>query len=341
MAIDQSPDDTDEYRAITALAEWYAVQHIIQQESIAGKVAAGLGLLWPILQFNKLDDTTTTWLHAVTLQIENAFDDSAAAAFQYVQAAKWSVEPDSDPLSQVDVSLPVQDVQTAMKVTGPIQVKSRMPAPESEAMDSGEKGSTGAGITQAMNGGRSQVLAQVRADAAGRKRAGKVIGYARVTDSNPCYFCALLASQGAVYLTENAFNRSSNAVREVKWTSNNDKGTWRKFLGDGPAKVHDNCKCTMRPVYSESDSMDERAKYFLDQWKTHGKSSGGRSALQNYRNNYVPPPPYSAELDSTERTQIAADVQHNRDLLISRGFEATSPNVKFLDDSIKKLSLAA
>jgi hypothetical protein len=117
------------------------------------------------------------------------------------------------------------------------------------------------------------------------------------------------------------------------------------YIGDGPAKVHDHCQCTMRPVFSKADKYDERAKYFLDQWKQFGRGAtvdGKRvSAENNFRRNYVPPPPYSTEgLDLSERRKVISDVQKNRERLIARGFAADSPNVKFLDDSIKELSKA-
>ncbi|SIL90379.1 MULTISPECIES: hypothetical protein [Mycobacteroides] len=421
MATEQKPKEP---KAIPALAEWYASQHADEQDSIADQVAAGLGILWAILQFNDLDKTTASWLHATTLEIEKGYEASSQAAFEYVQAAKWSVHPEAPPLEKLNVSLPVADTQLKMRVTGPIEVKRKMPAPEPDAMAAGEKASTGAGVTAAVDGAREQVLAQVQAEyrravkdeakalaqnpvrdrqwatlqkweaelaelrakgapeTSGRvrrlneliapvkeslgdytpsgtaaaevpkssKRAkqekrpespqgGKAaIGYARVTDNDPCYFCAVLASQGAVYYSEDSFDRSNSLIREVKWTSNSDKGTRRAFLGDGPAKVHDNCRCTLRPVYREADKYDKRAKYFLDQWDKITDGLSGKEAMNRFRAEYVPPPPYSADvLDLKERKRIVADVRHNREALMSRGFAASSPQVKFLDRSIRKL----
>lgn len=329
-----------ELKAIPALAAWYATEHVTQQEGIAEGVASGLALLWPIMQFEDLDKSTPAWLHAVTLQIKSGWDESANAAFEYVQAAKWAVEPEAPPLVKVETAFPVQDIQTAMRVRGPVEVKRQVERarPEPEAMNAGKSASTGVGATKATDGGRAQVLELIRKDAPSRLKQGKVIGYARKTDSNPCYFCALLASQGAVYFSESAFNQANNMIREVKWTSNGDKGTRRAFIGDGPAKVHDNCQCTMRPVYREADKRDERAKFFLEQWNKHSSGLSGKDALKNYRNNYVPPPPYSADvLDLSERRKIIADVQSNREALLASGFAASSPQVKFLDTSIRKL----
>lgn len=341
-------DDDDKKRrptpepliAVPALAAWYASQHVQQQERIAASVTSGLALLWPIIQFTDLDKSSTSWLHATTLQIKSGWDESSEAAFEYVQQALFSSEPDAVPPVKADVSFPAQEIQTAMRVRGPVEVKRQVKraVPEAEAMKAGQKASTGVGATKATDGGRAQVIEFVRKQAPARLQRGKPIGYARVTDSNPCYFCAMLASQGAVYFSESSFSQSNGSIREVKWTSNSDKGARRAFIGDGPAKVHDHCQCTLRPVFSKADFRDERAKFFLEQWNTHGRYGEGRTDVQNFRRNYVPPPPYSAGvLDLSERRKIIADVKRNRELLMARGFKAGSPNVKFIDDSLRRL----
>ncbi|ALY07326.1 MuF-like minor capsid protein [Mycobacterium phage Kahlid] len=334
--------------AVPALAAWYATQHVERQEQIAATTTAGLALLWPIINFGDLDGSTPAWLHATTLQIKTGWDESANAAFEYVQQALFANEPDATPPVKAAVKFPAQEIQTAMRVRGPVEVKRQVARakPESEAMEAGKSASQAVGATKATDGGRSEVLQFVQREAPRRLKQGKAIGYARKTDNNPCYFCAILASQGAVYYKETAFADSSSKLREVKWSSNRDKGARRAFIGDGPAKVHDNCQCTMRPVFSEKDKWDERAKFFLDQWIAHGHAGVGpdgkyRSAEQNFRRNYVSPPPYSADvLDLSERRKIIADVQENRERLLARGFKADSPNVKFIDDSIKRLSIA-
>jgi len=61
----------------------------------------------------------------------------------------------------------------------------------------------------------------------------QALGWVRVTQPRCCYFCAMLASRGPVY-GEGSFGNSN------KW-----------FDGDGPAKVHDSCNCSLALVYSD------------------------------------------------------------------------------------------
>lgn len=292
---------------------YLAVRHQAEQEDIAAQSATNLALLWSILQFAKLDETTKPWLHSVVLEIERGFRRSEDAAFNYVQGAQWSVDPLAPELEKIVSVFPADDVELGMRVLGPIRVKQSLPAPEADAMAQGKLNSTGVGVKHVMNGGRGQVQAQVDVDAAGRGvvfNAGRperfknkpILGYARFTQSvNPCYFCALLASQGAVYVSKRSFD-ASNA----------------KFVGKGRAKVHDHCMCSLRPVFSEKDKMDARAKYFLEHYKElyneFYKATGDQTAMNAYRSRYVPPPPYK---DSPELVDLAA-VKANLDVLVSR-----------------------
>lgn len=313
---------------IPALAMWWSVQHQVAQEQIAASTAAGLALLWPLLNFADLDKSTPGWLHAVTLQIERGWNESAAEGFQFFKGALLSMEPDAElPEAPVKVQFPAQEIQTAMRVTGPVEVKRQLAraVPEGEAMQAGKDRSEGVGVAKTVDGGRSAVMAEVERVAPKRIKQRKAIGWARVTDDAPCYFCAILASKGAVYLSKDAF-----------------KSTDAKYEGKGTAKVHDHCACTMRPVFSTSDRWDKRAKYFLDQWEKFGTATANSTAENEFRKQYVPPPPYSVSgLSDVEREQVIADARHNLDALLERGFEAGSPNVQFFKKSLAELQAAA
>ena len=353
-----TPTQTRQPKALSDLAFWLAVQHQQEQQAIAAKTAAGLSLLWPLLRFDKLDETTPGWLHAVTLQVEPQFRASEQAAFDFVQGTKWAIEPLSDPLKKVDTVFPTRDFQLAMRATGPAAVKRgtktafsppsgnseplfRGVPPEvqqqnlerlsNDLMAWGKLNSTGAAVSQTLNGGRGEVQQLVVIDAQKRFRERKVIGWARFTEDSangPCYFCALLASQGAVYLSANSFARSNSKVREPnKWRTGR-----RSFVGDGPAKVHDHCKCSLRPVYRNEDAMDDRAKYFLKQWNKSDKAGRDTNEqIKQFRREYKLPPRY----DENPAVNLAA-VRRNRDL-VSRELGSNSAQSKWWDRQVRKL----
>lgn len=332
-------------RPLPELATWLAWQHQQEQESVAARAAIGLGLLWPILQFSRLDETTPPWLHAVALEIEKNFNASVELGSALVQETLWAVEPTAGEIAPVSVRFPVEVVRDSMRSNGPSAVKhdtkvallvpeaDRTPGQqlmvstlEADSMSAAKVDSTGAGIRHVMDGGRTAVDQRLRlaehtpeapVDQVARKRKQRVIGYARFTDSDPCYFCAMLASRGAVYLSEGSFKASN-----------------KKFEGDGVAKVHDHCQCSLRPVFSLDDGLDERAKYFFNMWVDAQKNRRkDETAINAYRRQYVPPPPY---VDAPV-VDLSA-VRGNRRRLVDVGFKESSPQVRFYDRAIEKLA---
>lgn len=370
------------FEPVPKLAEWLAIQHQEEQQQVADKAAAGLALLWGALQFDRLDETTPAWLHGVTLQVEQQFRESEQAAFDYVQGAKWSVEPFSAPLRKVNTVFPVRDFQLAMRATGPASVKratSRAltaPVRDSEPLlldsppdaprtdldalvadllDLGKRNSTGAGVKFALNGGRGEVQQLVLADA---RRRREPIGWARFTEDSrtgPCYFCALLASRGPVYFNETSFDRSNNKIREFGGPrritapegdeyaqelidsidrlagTTSATTTRRAFIGSGLAKVHDNCRCSLRPVYRESDGLDARAKFFRRQWDKAPSGVDWRDSVREFRKVYRRPPKYS------DRPAVSLRVvQRNRDAVVEQ-LGASSPQARWWDRQVRAL----
>lgn len=95
------------------------------------------------------------------------------------------------------------------------------------------------------------------------------LGYVRVTKADPCFFCAMLASRGLRY---RAFKEGSFDLSDSR------------FTGDGDAKVHDNCGCSLKPVYAENDPVVGRTEKFADQWSMWG--AGGGDAVVRFRRGY-------------------------------------------------------
>ena len=345
------------------------------------------------------------------LQVNHGFELSSAAAAEFVQGTLWAHEPEAEVLPMIPAEFPAAQVETALRVTGPVRVKQLTPGPEADVMAVAEHQSTGAGVTRALDGGRQQVVAQVEAiakqemveplapnpvsdrqyaelqrfkaeladlesrnasvgrqaklqqliadteealggyvpagevapavneeasnEAPKRRRRGrdelatrrskrKAIGYARFTDNKPCYFCGLLASQGAVYLSKDSF-KSSNA----------------KYSGSGTAKVHDHCRCSLRPVFSQKDDRDERADYFLSIWEGAelDPKRPGDTKEKAYRRDYIPPPDYELAnvLSIDERRNAIDAARNNRDVLIGRGLGEDSPQLKYWSDALRNL----
>lgn len=296
----------------TSLQAYLALRHQREQEDIAAQTALGLAVLWKALQFFSLNDTQDAWVHGSLLEIEKQFNRSVSASSQFVQDTLWAVKPDADVIATPGLRFPVERVRDSLIGAGPGTVKSKTRLEPELAAEAGplamaiaQKNVQGAGIRHVMDGGRETVAGQTQL---ARFSGAETIGYARFTENggknSPCYFCAMLASRGAVF-AENAFLDSS-----------------KKFEGTNIAAVHHHCKCSLRPVFLKKDSMDQRAKFFKAQWDKFGV---GDNPINNFRRNYTPPPPYSDQPFDTEK------VATNRQRLISKGFAVSSPQVQFFD----------
>lgn len=329
MTTPQQPNQHPQ--ALPELATYLAIQHQADQEAVAAQTAAGLSILWPILKFSDLATSTQPWLHATTLEIEKGYQASVSLGMQFAQQTLWAIDPTAGPIHPLPIPFPVQKVQTSMQVTGPGAIKgatrvialgdqSLTDGVERQVMGNAKDGSTGAGVKQATQGGRDAVIQSTQlADVVPestlvQKRHSNTIGYARFTDSNPCFFCGMLASRGAVY-KENSFQESSKA------------------FGNNIAAVHDHCKCSLRPVFRTQDSMDDRADFFKGQWDKLTNGLSGRQAMNSFRKGYVAPPPY----ESSPTVDLGA-VRANRDRLVDLGFADDSPQVQFYNDMIDKLT---
>lgn len=85
------------------------------------------------------------------------------------------------------------------------------------------------------------------------------IGYTRVTDADPCYFCSMLASRGPVYTAE-SFIASDRRFRDNDFPP-------EVLSGELVAKVHDHCQCILAPVWSKDSTLHKEADEMYETWK--------------------------------------------------------------------------
>ncbi|MGW2089665.1 VG15 protein [Streptomyces sp. NPDC001880] len=142
----------------------------------------------------------------------------------------------------------------------------------------------GAADRDAQMGGRDLLDAYVRADRA-------VLGWARVTAPNPCWFCAILASRGAVYRSAwTARYRGSGSGRRTlgadlpqgweDWSPSR-LADWEASRGVN--RFHDNCHCTLIPVYSREDWIPPESQAFRELYYESTRGLSGPAARAAFR----------------------------------------------------------
>lgn len=353
---------------MVAYLAYRAVMHSRDQDMIASDLALKLYPLWHIQNFDDLDRSTPLWIASVVPQVKTAYLQSQRVAAVFAHDVRMATAPDADPLPMAipHVELPdnviplrfdgigipevaphpevqplvefgifpAQDVSTSLAITGSYGVKSQMPGPEAELMASGLTNSAGASIRQAMNGGRNVTGNVVRSDR-------RIIGYARVTDSNPCWFCALLASRGAMYATKSFLNggrkRWDGVLTKADKEFESPKGEVDLPPGfSNVAKVHDHCRCQLRPVYSKRNFRDAEAQFYYDQWDSVRRANywlDNRKQLEIFREQYTP-----FERKPADVADIRGELQSRADALAQAGFHQFTPQVEWANRQLDQLA---
>lgn len=337
-------EQTDGHPVLEAYIAWRILKHQEDQESVAAWLALQMYPTWMIQRFTELDRSTPMWISAVLPLVRTAYLQSQRLAAVAYSDIRFAAEPDAEPipmivpdverpadvpLARFDTSLipravtsaaealpgnvvdlddyreplvfddfPMSDVATTLAINGNYQIKAAMPGPEEDLMYSGLANSAGAAVRQAMNGGRNVAGKVVYFDR-------RIVGYARVTDGDPCWFCAILASRGAVFKVDSfhAGGRSNPFTGALTKSS-------REFRApkDAPelpeeytnvARVHNHCRCSLRPVYRNERSYgdkfdpirDEEAQFYFEQWEQVDKDwywLSNREKLNKFREQYTP-----------------------------------------------------
>lgn len=174
---------------------------------------------YDVLDWQRLDESANPWVQAAMSVIKPYRQQSAELAEQAYASARRELIPASKAqipaptitytnsrnsgtrapggLGVVDWADFDRAAERSLLVTGPGELKkqARLHRPEREAKALGLAKASGAGSRHVLNGGREVIMSSVVADDA-------ALGWMRVTDGDPCEFCALMSSRGPVYKTE-------------------------------------------------------------------------------------------------------------------------------------------
>ena len=169
--------------------------HRLAQRRIGIATVARMRRVWPLLQLEDLDGSFADWLLTVEPIVTEQRLVSARLAAGYVstlRSVELGVNPGYTP--RLAGPLAAARLRQSMLSTGPIAVKAKLARGtfRTVAMSEAEAQSAGAAMRHAVNGGRETILASVAEDDRAR-------GWRRLTSGEPCDFCSLLASNGAVY----------------------------------------------------------------------------------------------------------------------------------------------
>lgn len=230
--------------------------HRQAQLSLGRLVVLQLHAAFKLLDPHALDATFAGWLAIVLALIKTHRATSSSLAAAYLAAFR-ALQVGVDTTFPAVLAPAVDDVAvaTSMLVTGPVSIKTAL-ARKVElftAVDIAEARSSAAGMRHVLNAGRDTVVATIEADP-------KALGFARVASDHACAFCAMLASRGPVYKSEQTAT----------------------FAKDGH-RYHDGCQCGIEPHYSPDDEWPETSRSYQQQWQATTRGLSGTDALNAFR----------------------------------------------------------
>lgn len=205
-----------------------------------------------------------------------------------------------------------EQVVTSLRVTGPVAFKQAIAAgkTEDQALESMAAQMAGSAERLVLAAERDTVMATVES-------SDEIVGWRRVPDDDPCAWCAMLVSRGAVYKSRGSATRVVG--RRGRARGNQPLGT----------SYHDYCQCTAEPLYEHEDEpaeVDDLYRQWLE--VTAGKS--GDAALRAWREYWdgrpdraAPGEPKPVPVEEREPERPAEPTaQPRRDLPVASSFSA-------------------
>ena len=205
--------------------------------------------LWNALDQKRLDATFQRWFKLV-LQLINdhrAYSHAVAARYMADMRRQAGLGPAPvAPLAPLDPGVAEETMRIATVPVIKKQIGDRKPP--QEAMERGFINSAGRATKLAMDPGRDTVVETV-------KRDRDAVGWYRLTDGDPCWFCAMLASAGVRYKSEQSAS----------------------------FEPHDHCGCSAVAVYSKSEQLPESNRQYADLWRRVTRGLKGKDAQVAFR----------------------------------------------------------
>jgi len=206
--------------------------------------------VWPVLNTKRPDQSFPDWFPQALQIVSDHRGYSSVLAEQFVEQTRaeagvtdeWTPPPDR-PVNarQFELDMYRSAITTLKEAIAKKQA-------ERPARDRAFVASAGTATKETLNGGRDKVLDSVDSDQA-------AVGWYRVTDGDPCYFCAMLASRGIWYKTE----------------------------ASASFHPHDHCGCQPAPAYSRDVELQPVAMEAARIYTASTKRYRGKDKTRAFR----------------------------------------------------------
>lgn len=230
--------------ALTAEGAELTDAHRLEQIALAAQVAARSQVLWRRLSTDDISRSSRPWLATQLALVESAYTASSDMAGDYIDGYRRLESPrNSSPIRSATFDR--ETVSNVLMAQGPWRIKVYIGGgmtPEA-AHSKVTNNLTGAVRRSVLMGGREAIDDTTADDS-------RAIGWRRVTDGSPCTFCAMLATRGPVYRSE----ETASAIA----------GTGLEY--------HNHCGCTAEIVYGEWRPTDQE-QLFINTYESAAREA--------------------------------------------------------------------
>lgn len=202
-------------------------QHRGVQLAIRAQALRDFAKIWPLWRPNA-PESFDQLVQASQPLVTHYSGLSAAAAASYYEAFRGAEGVTGVVTPRLAAAPAETMIRASLNATGEAAARTALAAgqPPAAVRETTLVRASGAVARHVLNGGRNTILASIQADR-------QAIGWVRVTDGNPCYFCLTLASRGAVYKSEQTAD----------------------------FQAHDHCGCVAMPLWEGTQLPDATARY--------------------------------------------------------------------------------
>jgi hypothetical protein len=237
-------EEPQRYRRIQALMAARLAQQVLQ--------------VWrELMNPAKVDQSWPAVRAALIPIVQQARAQSAAlAGAAYIEARRAAGVPDDGFDPRGPLQLAIDRLEMSLDVTGPVEFKKAIAAGKTpqQALDAAAVRMVGSTQYLALEGGRSVMRQSIDADE-------RATGWSRVTDNDPCAWCAMLASRGPVY-------KSAKTAGDPR---------------QGGNSYHDHCACQAWPAFTLDEPFVGIAERLYDDWRRETRGRGGKQAVNAFR----------------------------------------------------------
>ena len=247
-----------------------AERHRKRQIALSSEALKQITPLWALLRAGVDPDDPTSvldWSDAVMVAILSGRQQSTTAAHSYYEAAKkleFGSTAEAPVLDDIQTTPNTERLRTSLLAVGPGLYRQRVIRGDDPelAIRKAQAATLGASVRHVLDGGRSLIDSATRTD-------GQALGWTRVTDGNPCAFCAMLATRASSVL----YASRTSAITASGARGNRAQGS----------RYHDNCRCTAMPVFTPDFELPPDVDKWDQLYSEVTKGHSGKDALNAFR----------------------------------------------------------